>query len=87
MDFVPLFLRAYWRCFRSQLDLDWRLLKHAKELGMMTSIKSDAHDVEGFQHIRFGGGIARKGWLEPADVLNTKSLSHVLDYLERKKAA
>ncbi len=70
-----------------RLDLDWRLLKHAKELGMMTSINPDAHDVEGFQDLRFGVGVARKGWLEPSDVLNTQTLSQVLDYLKRKKAA
>ena len=62
-------------------------LKSAKELGMMTAINPDAHNIEGFEDIRFGVGIARKGWLEPANVLNTQPLARVLDYLNGKKAA
>ena len=70
-----------------RLDLDWRLLKYAKSLGLMTSINPDAHDIEGFEDMRFGVGVARKGWLEPGDVLNAHTLLQVLDHLRRRKAA
>ncbi len=67
-----------------RLDLDWRILKYAKGLGMMTAINPDAHDVAGLDDIRFGVGIARKGWLESRDILNTRSLQGVMDFLESR---
>ncbi len=37
----------------------------------------DAHDQEGLKDTYFGVGIGRKGWLEPADILNTRSLEEM----------
>jgi DNA polymerase (family 10) len=61
-----------------RLDLDWRLCKYAKEKGVMTAINPDAHNIEGLGDVRNGVGIARKGWLEKKDVLNTQTLTAVL---------
>jgi len=36
-------------------------------------INPDAHDTEGLRDFWFGVQVARKGWLSPADVLNTRS--------------
>jgi DNA polymerase (family 10) len=60
-----------------RLDLDWRLCKYAKEKGVLIAINPDAHSVEGLKDVSFGVGIARKGWLEKKDVLNTKSAAEV----------
>ena len=57
-----------------RLDLDWRLCRRAKELGVAVAINPDAHRIEGLDDVAFGVGIARKGWLTPADVLNTKDV-------------
>jgi DNA polymerase (family 10) len=46
----------------------------AKEEGVLVAINSDAHDREDFAHLRLGIGQARRGWLEAADVLNTRPL-------------
>ncbi|KUJ90798.1 MAG: phosphotransferase domain-containing protein [Thermoanaerobacter thermocopriae] len=54
-----------------RLDLDWRYVKHAKEKGVKLAICPDAHGVEGLNDIKYGVGIARKGWLEAKDVINT----------------
>ena len=40
-------------------------------------INSDAHDALDFAHLRYGIGQARRGWLEKADVLNTRSLAEL----------
>ena len=61
-----------------RLDLDWRHVKRAKELGVKIAINPDAHHVRGFDNTRFGVGIARKGWLEARDVLNTRPVDTVL---------
>jgi len=56
-----------------RLDLDWRLCKFAKQQGVPVCINPDAHDVDGLRDVWFGTQIARKGWLETSDVLNTKT--------------
>ncbi len=67
-----------------RLDLDWRFCKYAKEKGARIAINPDAHDPEGMKDITFGIGIGRKGWLEPGDVLNTRSLEEMRDYLKER---
>jgi DNA polymerase (family X) len=69
-----------------RLDLDWRWWPLAKEKGVRCVINPDAHSVEGLQHLAFGVGIARKGWLTRDDVVNTRPLAAVLDLLAAKRA-
>lgn len=70
-----------------RLDIDWRLCKYAKEKGVKIIINPDAHEEEGLKDICFGVGIARKGWLEPGDVLNTMDLEEMKDFLKRRKSS
>jgi DNA polymerase (family 10) len=65
----------------SRLDLDWRLCKYAKESGVRISINPDAHTISGLQDVRYGVGIARKGWLETKDVVNTLPLNKIISLL------
>ena len=64
-----------------RLDLDWRHWRRAAERGLLCSINPDAHRVEGLGHFRAGVGAARKGWLTPAHVLNTRPLAEVKKWL------
>ena len=66
-----------------RLDMDWRLWKHAKELGVKCSINPDAHNIDDLQYIAIGVGIARKGWLTKADVVNCLPLKDVVKILQR----
>lgn len=54
-----------------RLDLDWRLVKYAKEKGVPICINPDAHNTDGLKDVFYGVGIARKGWLEARNVVNT----------------
>ncbi len=56
-----------------RLDLDWRLCRYAKQQGVPVCINPDAHATEGLADVWYGVQIARKGWLEAGDVLNTRS--------------
>ena len=56
-----------------RLDLDWRLCKRAKELGGPVVINPDAHSIQGLGDIDYGVMVARKGWLEENDILNSLS--------------
>ena len=60
-----------------RLDMDWRLWKHAKELGVKCAINPDAHNIDDLQFLAIGVGIARKGWLTKADVINCLPLREV----------
>ena len=58
----------------TRLDLNDIACRMAREEGVRISIASDAHGALDFDHLRFGIGQARRGWLEAGDVLNTRSL-------------
>lgn len=68
-----------------RFDLDWRHCPYAKSKGVRVSVNPDAHSVEDLKMTPFGVGIARKGWLEPKDVLNTMTAEAVADFLKRRK--
>ena len=55
----------------SRLDLDWRHVKKARDHGVQIAVNTDAHSVGGLDHLGYGIGIARKGWLRAADIPNT----------------
>ncbi|MEO8620672.1 MAG: DNA polymerase/3'-5' exonuclease PolX [bacterium] len=63
-----------------RLDLDWRLLRRAKTLGISIEIGPDAHSTKGLDCTAIGVGIARKGGLEATDVLNAGSVHDVLAF-------
>jgi DNA polymerase (family 10) len=66
-----------------RLDMDWRLWKHAKELGVKCAINPDAHNIPDLQFIAVGVGIARKGWLTKSDVINCLPLKDIEKALRR----
>ena len=66
-----------------RLDLDWRLCKHAKGLGVPVAINPDAHSIRGLSDIAYGVMTARKGWIEPNDTLNALSGADLAQRLVR----
>lgn len=68
-------------CSPMRLDMDWRHWKKAKEKGVKCSINPDAHRIEQLQYLSYGVRLARKGWLTKSDVVNTKNLSEVQEWL------
>ncbi len=69
-----------------RLDLDWRVLPAVKEAGAQLSIGADAHNVAGLGYVQYGVGIARKGGLGPADVLNARDLDGFLAFVGKDGA-
>ena len=64
----------------NRLDLDWRYVRRAKECGLKLAIGPDAHSTAGFEDMIYGVGIARKGWLEPHDLLNCMTAKEFLSW-------
>jgi DNA polymerase (family X) len=67
-----------------RFDLDWRHWPYAKSKGIKCVINPDSHRNEHTGFLRLGTGIARKGWLEKADVVNTLNLKPLLGQLKQK---
>ncbi len=72
-------------CNPHRFDLDWRLWPYAKGKGVKCVINPDAHRNEHAGFLRLGAGIARKGWLEQTDVVNTLTLKSLRKELKRKR--
>ena len=64
----------------SRLDLKDIHTYRARELGVKLVINTDAHSVEHFGFMRFGVGVARRGWCQTQDILNTRPLKEVIAY-------
>jgi DNA polymerase (family 10) len=60
-----------------RLDLDDRACRLAKEIGVKLAISTDAHRVADLDLMRFGLDQGRRGWLEAADVVNTRPLQEL----------
>jgi DNA polymerase (family 10) len=71
----------------SHLDLDGTLARRAAAAGAMFAIDSDCHHARLMsRHMLFGVATARRGWIEPASVINTSSLPDLLAVLAAKRA-
>jgi DNA polymerase (family 10) len=66
-----------------RLDLTDIHCQMAREEGVLFSIASDAHHPLDFANLTYGIGQARRGWLEPPDVLNTRPLTELLTLLRK----
>ncbi len=67
----------------SRLDLKDIHIHRARELGVMLAIGTDSHIAAQLKLMRFGIGIARRGWCEPEHILNCFSLEKVLALFKR----
>ncbi len=66
-----------------RLDLAVERARHAVSVGCLLSVDSDAHRVEEFEHLQWGIDQARRAWVEPSVVLNTRSRADLLAYVQR----
>jgi DNA polymerase (family 10) len=72
-------------CNPHRLDPGWQVLKHARERNILISINPDAHDLEGFDDVRFGVTMARKAWFGRRDILNTRTVEEIDAYLAERR--
>lgn len=68
-----------------RLDMDWRFWHKAAEKGLKCSINPDAHSVADLLYYKAGVNVARKGWLQKENIINTYPLNKVHDYLQKKQ--
>jgi DNA polymerase (family 10) len=68
-----------------RLDVSDRIARLAKQRGVAVVISSDAHSRAAFDVLRWGVDVARRAWLTPEDVLNTKPVGDLLQSLRRAR--
>ncbi|MDH4232519.1 MAG: DNA polymerase/3'-5' exonuclease PolX [Nitrospirota bacterium] len=68
-----------------RLDLSEANVRRARELKVPVVISTDAHNSAQFDNMRYGVAVARRGWLEKKDVLNTFESARVLKKLKNKR--
>lgn len=69
----------------TRLDMDWRYWHNAAEKGLKCCINPDAHSTYDLHYMRAGVNMARKGWLEKKDVINTLPVKKMQAYLKKMK--
>jgi DNA polymerase (family 10) len=68
------------------LDMDGALARRAVSANVTIAIDSDCHRAEWLgRQMRFGVGTARRGWVRPADVVNTRKVTDIQAFVARKR--
>jgi DNA polymerase (family 10) len=69
-----------------RLDLSAERARRALEAGCILTIDSDAHNTRELDYVRWGTFQARRAWVEPRTVLNTRSRTELLAWVAGKPA-
>jgi len=71
----------------SHLDMDGALARRAVAAGVTVAVNSDAHRADMLERqMQLGLLTARRGWVEPRHVLNTKSIGEIRAFIAAKRA-
>ncbi|NLE02302.1 MAG: DNA polymerase/3'-5' exonuclease PolX [Fibrobacter sp.] len=68
-----------------RMDLNDIYCKMAKEYGVKVVISTDAHSINDYNFMRFGVGQARRGWLGPDEVINTRDIKDLKTILKMSR--
>ena len=64
-----------------RLDLSVERARRAVAAGCILTIDSDAHNTRELDYVRWGVTQARRAWVEPGSVLNTRSRAELLEWV------
>ena len=74
-------------CQPERLDMDDILARRARDRGVTIVIDTDAHSPTALGNLRWGVMVARRAWLEPGDVINTRTFDEFRASLRRNRHA
>lgn len=69
--------------YPQRLDLSGTRIRRAKELGCKFVISTDTHQLAHLENMRFGVAMARRGWAQKGDILNTLTVANFTEWLKR----
>lgn len=70
--------------YPARLDLNDVHSRMVRDMGVLLSINSDAHSISMLDYMSYGVDTARRGWLEPDDVINTYSVGRLKKILSKE---
>lgn len=70
-------INGYYDC----MDLPDTLARQAGGMGVLFALSTDAHQLDHLRFMELAVGTAQRAWLGPAQVLNTRPLAALLDWL------
>lgn len=65
----------------TRLDLSDTLVKEAKDMGIRFVIDTDSHATEHMDNMPYGVAVARRGWCEKKDIINTLPYKELADWI------
>ena len=68
--------------FPDRLDLTDINVKAAKELGIKITIGTDAHSASQLHYMSLGVAVARRGWAEKEDIINTWEIEKIKEFFK-----
>jgi DNA polymerase (family X) len=72
--------------YPDRLDLNDELILRARRYGVKFSIDTDSHAVVHLPFLRYGVGMAQRGWLTGDDVINTWPLNKLRRFIQAKRS-
>ncbi|WP_099158705.1 DNA polymerase/3'-5' exonuclease PolX [Virgibacillus ndiopensis] len=69
----------------NRLDLSSEWVRIAQDNGVKMAINTDAHSYQMLDHMEYGVGVARRGWLQKETVLNTWSKEKFFEFVNHKR--
>jgi DNA polymerase (family X) len=73
-------------CSPSRLDINEHMARMARDAGVPVVLNSDAHGVRELSYLRYGIGIARRAWLSPEHILNTRSAAELQEWRAARRS-
>jgi len=70
-------------CYPQRLDLNDINVMRAKKHGVKLALGTDSHQLDQLRSMELGISVARRGWLEKGDIVNSFSLKEVLKWLKK----
>jgi DNA polymerase (family 10) len=71
--------------YPDRLDLNDELILRAKRRGVKFAVDTDSHSTVHLSYLRYGIGMAQRGWLTAADVINAWPLSRLRQFVQAKR--
>lgn len=69
----------------NRLDLPDTLVREAVKRGVKLSLGTDAHAKEGLTLMKYGVSVARRGWAQKKDIINTWSYDKILTWMHERR--
>lgn len=66
----------------TRLDLQDILVKEAKEMGIVFTIDTDSHALTHMDNMKYGVSVARRGWAEAKDIINTWPVEKIVKWMK-----